>query len=135
MDRWLECLKTGIAISPPSPDSTIAVRTGASMRPAAFRREPVDGLRHPRPYEWVDYRRYRRRGALAGIQTKRGAPSSAFTALTVSSRGAVRALRTRKISFDEMEGWNRAVHPPGFDFVDSVFNTPRPTPSPSAKRL
>ena len=124
MDRWLECLKMGNRDFTAIPGLYHRGPDGSIHAPGRVSREPVDGLRHPRPYEWVDYRRYRRRGALAGIQTKRGCPFECIYCAYGLIEGCGPRLRDPEDIVDEMEGWNRAVHPPGFDFVDSVFNHP-----------
>lgn len=123
MARWVE------ALASPAPDLAAIPglfwrEDGIIHRPGRLALEPLAGAAPPRPYAWVDYPRYRRRGAWAGIQTKRGCPFDCIYCAYGLIEGCTPRLREPGEVVDEMEGWVRGAAPPGFDFVDSVFNHP-----------
>ncbi len=122
MALWLE------ALTSPSPGFAAVPglfwrSDGVVHRPSRLSLDPLRGPAPPRPYDWTDYRRYRRRGAWAGIQTKRGCPFECIYCAYALIEGCAPRLRDPDEVVDEMEGWRPAA-PPGFDFVDSVFNHP-----------
>lgn len=123
MALWLE------ALGAPDPDwaavpGLFRRKEGGIHRPGRLSHAPLNDLVPPRPYAWVDYRRYRRRGAWAGIQTKRGCPFDCIYCAYGLIEGCTPRLREPGAVVAEMEEWLGAEAPPGFDFVDSVFNHP-----------
>jgi radical SAM superfamily enzyme YgiQ (UPF0313 family) len=124
MALWLDALRPGGPAFASIPGLHYRRPDGGVEPPGRLGLEPLAGLRHPRPYAWVDYRRYRRRGALAGIQTKRGCPFECLYCAYGLIEGCGSRLRDPEDVADEMEAWIAAARPAGFDFTDSVFNHP-----------
>jgi anaerobic magnesium-protoporphyrin IX monomethyl ester cyclase len=124
MSAWLA------AMDSPAPDFSaipgLYVRSsdGRIRAPLPPVLRAVDTLPHPRPYTWMDFRPYARRGATAGIQTKRGCVFHCTYCAYSIIEGCAHRLREPGDVADEMEGWLAAARPGTFEFVDRVFNAP-----------
>ena len=97
---------------------------GTVQKPSSMGHVSLNPYLHPRPYEWVDFKRYQKRGAFANIQTKRGCIFECVYCSYNVIEGMHHRLRDPQDVADEMEEWISAVGPGTFEFVDSVFNSP-----------
>jgi len=97
---------------------------GTIQKPSSLRHGSLNPYLHPRPYEWIDFKRYQNRGAIANIQTKRGCIFECVYCSYNMIEGIQHRLRDPQDVADEIEEWISAVGPGIFEFVDSVFNSP-----------
>ncbi len=91
--------------------------------PAPARVRDLDRLPLP-AHDLVDWPRYRRNGADAGVQTKRGCAFGCTYCTYPALEGTTYRLRDPERVADEVEMLARRHRMPFVFFVDSVFNTP-----------
>jgi radical SAM superfamily enzyme YgiQ (UPF0313 family) len=99
-------------------------KDGIIQKPSSMRQDSLNPYLHPRPYEWIDFNRYQKRGAVASIQTKRGCIFECVYCSYNTIEGMHHRLRDPQDVVDEIQEWVSAVGPGIFEFVDSVFNYP-----------
>ena len=124
MAAWLAALESPAPDFSPIPGLHVRLSDGRIVAPHPPVLKAMDALPHPRPYTWMDYRPYARRGGTAGVQTKRGCVFKCIYCAYSLIEGCGHRLREPGDVVDEMEGWLTAARPRIFEFVDSVFNAP-----------
>jgi radical SAM superfamily enzyme YgiQ (UPF0313 family) len=97
---------------------------GTIQRPSFVRYASLNPYIYPRSYEWIDFKRYEKRGATVNIQTKRGCIFECVYCSYNMIEGRHHRLRDPQDVADEIQEWVSAVGPGIFEFVDSVFNSP-----------
>jgi len=97
---------------------------GTIQKPFSMRHDSLNPYLHPRPYEWIDFKRYQKRGAIANLQTKRGCIFECVYCSYNMIEGRDHRLRDPQDVADEIQEWISAVGPGMFEFVDSIFNSP-----------
>ncbi len=74
--------------------------------------------------DWIDWKKYARRGGTFAIQTKRGCPMSCSYCSYPDIEGQKLRRRDPVDVVDEIEAVQRTLAPRAFEFVDSTFNLP-----------
>lgn len=78
----------------------------------------------PRPYRWIDFKKYEKMGGTVNLQAKRGCAFNCIYCSYNIIEGKRHRLRDPGDIVDEIEDWLRVANPRCFEFVDSVFNAP-----------
>lgn len=124
MLQWLEYLQGGGRDIPANHAFFCRYDDGSVRVPTDCRPEPfLEGL-HPRPFRWIDYLAYQRRGATVNVQTKRGCAFQCLYCSYNTIEGRHYRLRQPDDVADEVKTWMEHGYVRGFEFVDSVFNAP-----------
>jgi radical SAM superfamily enzyme YgiQ (UPF0313 family) len=121
---WLEAVERRQESFAHIPGLFFRRNDGTIQKPSSMRHGSLNPYLHPRPYEWIDFKRYQKRGAVANIQTKRGCIFECVYCSYNVIEGMHHRLRDPQDVADEMEEWISAVGAGTFEFVDSVFNSP-----------
>ncbi|MEK7712036.1 MAG: radical SAM protein [Pseudomonadota bacterium] len=74
--------------------------------------------------DWIDWKKYARRGGTFAIQTKRGCPMTCSYCSYPDIEGQKLRRRDPADVVDEIEAVQRMLAPRAFEFVDSTFNLP-----------